>query len=70
MEDNDLKEQKNNSLTWIEKDVIAGKCLNNFLKDELSTSPLYGISSKILRRLIIEGINAGIEIKTENTDSI
>lgn len=45
------------SLTWIEKDQIAGKCLNEFLKHEPETSPLYDISSKLLRQLIIEGIN-------------
>lgn len=48
------------SLTWIEKDQIAGKCLNEFLKHEPETSPLYDISSKLLRQLIIEGIDAGL----------
>ena len=46
------------SLTWIEKDQIAGNCLNGVLKDEPETSPLYDISSKLLRQLIIEGIDA------------
>ena len=50
------------SLTWIEKDQIAGNCLNEFLKDE-PTSPLYDISSKLLRQLIIEGINAGLNYR-------
>ena len=49
-----------NSLSWIEKDKIAGDCLNKFLKDEPETSPLYDISSKLLRQLIIEGIDAGL----------
>jgi len=51
------------SLTWIEKDQIAGKCLNKFLKDEPNTSPLYGISSKLLRQLIVEGIDAGLNYR-------
>lgn len=51
------------SLSWIDKDQIAGKCLNNFLKDEPETSPLYDISSKLLRRLIIEGIEAGLNYR-------
>ena len=51
------------SLTWIEKDQIAGNCLNKFLKDEPETSPLYGISSKLLRQLIIEGIDAGLNYR-------
>jgi len=51
------------SLTWIEKDQIAGNCLNEFLKDESETSPLYGISSKLLRQLIIKGIDAGLNYR-------
>ena len=51
------------SLTWIEKDQIAGNCLNEFLKDEPETSPLYEISSKLLRQLIIEGIDAGLNFR-------
>ena len=51
------------SLTWIEKDQISGKCLNEFLKHEPETSPLYDISSKLLRRLIIEGIDAGLNYR-------
>ena len=51
------------SLTWIEKDQIAGNCLNKFLKKEPKTSPLYGISSKLLRQLIIEGIDAGLNYR-------
>lgn len=51
------------SLSWIDKDQIAGKCLNNFLKDEPETSPLYDISSKLLRQLIIEGIDAGLNYR-------
>ena len=35
---------KDNSLNWIEKDKIAGKCLNKFLKNQPDTSPLYEIS--------------------------
>lgn len=54
------KTDASGSLSWIDKDQIAGKCLNNFLKDEPETSPLYDISSKLLRRLIIEGIEAGL----------
>lgn len=68
MEQDNLKTEKQcaihdvsgSSLTWIEKDKIAGDCLNNFLKDEPKTSPLYNISSKLLRQLIIEGINVGL----------
>ena len=51
------------SLTWIEKDQIAGNCLNNFLKSEPETSPLYEISSKLLRQLIIKGIDAGLNYR-------
>ena len=51
------------SLSWIDKDQIAGKCLNNFLKDQPETSPLYDISSKLLRQLIIEGIEAGLNYR-------
>ena len=51
------------SLTWIEKDQIAGNCLNKFLKDEPKASPLYDISSKLLRQLIIEGIDAGLNYR-------
>lgn len=51
------------SLTWIEKDKIAGECLNKFFKDEPETSPLYEISSKLLRQLIIEGIDAGLNYR-------
>ena len=54
------KTDVSDSLSWIDKDQIAGKCLNNFLKDEPETSPLYDISSKLLRQLIIEGIDAGL----------
>jgi hypothetical protein len=51
------------SFTWIEKDQIAGNCLNEFLKDESEISPLYGISSKLLRQLIIKGIDAGLNYR-------
>lgn len=68
MDNDNLKHKKKwaiydvsgSSLTWIEKDKIAGNCLNNFLKDQPNTSPLYNISSKLLRQLIIEGIDAGL----------
>ena len=71
MENDNLKNKKQcaihdvsgSSLTWIEKDQIAGKCLNEFLKHEPETSPLYDISSKLLRRLIIEGIDAGLNYR-------
>ena len=57
------KTDVSDSLSWIDKDQIAGKCLNNFLKDEPETSPLYDISSKLLRQLIIEGIDAGLNYR-------
>ena len=71
MENENLKHEKQcaihdvsgSSLTWIEKDQIAGKCLNEFLKHEPETSPLYDISSKLLRQLIIEGIDAGLNYR-------
>lgn len=71
MENNNLKNEKQcaihdvsgSSLTWIEKDKIAGECLNKFLKYEPETSPLYDISSKLLRQLIIEGIDAGLNYR-------
>jgi hypothetical protein len=52
-----------NSLTWIEKDQIAGNYLNKFLKNGPETSPLYGISSKLLRQLIIESIDASLNYR-------
>jgi hypothetical protein len=52
--------ENNDLLTWIEKDQLAGECLNNFLKNEPDTSPLYEISSKLLRQLIIKGIETGL----------
>jgi hypothetical protein len=71
MENDNLKNEKQcaihdaigSSLTWIEKDQIASNCLNEFLKDEPNTSPLYDISSKLLRQLIIEGIDAGLNYR-------
>lgn len=41
---------------WIEKDKIAGDCLNSFLAEQPTDSPLYGISSKLLRQLIVLGM--------------
>jgi hypothetical protein len=41
--------------TWIEKDKLAGKILNDFLNKN-NQSILHEISSKVLRSLIIHGM--------------
>ena len=51
------------SLNWIEKDRLAGIKLNEMRANAVETSILFEVSSKILRRLIIEGIDIGLNYR-------
>ncbi len=55
-----LANKNSKELSWIEKDRLAGNRLNEMIALASETSILNEISSKILRRLIIEGINIGL----------
>jgi hypothetical protein len=48
------------SLSWIEKDRLAGIRLNEMRALAVDNSILYEVSSKVLRQLIIEGIDIGL----------
>jgi len=63
------------SLSWIEKDRLAGIRLNEMRALAVDNSILNEISSKVLRQLIIEGINIGLataktEKKSQDAESI
>ena len=51
------------SLSWIEKDRLAGIKLNEMRALEVDNSILNEVSSKVLRQLIIEGINIGLNYR-------
>lgn len=51
------------SLDWIEKDRLAGIKLNEMRANAVETSILFEVSSKVLRKLIIEGINIGLNYR-------
>lgn len=51
--------QRDSSLSWIEKDRLAETRLNE-MRAFFDNSILNEVSSKVLRRLIIEGINIGL----------
>ena len=48
------------SLSWIEKDRLAGIKLNEMRALAVDNSILNEVSSKVLRQLIIEGIDIGL----------
>ena len=52
------------SLSWIEKDRLAGIRLNEMRALADDNSILYEVSSKVLRQLIIEGIDIGLNYRT------
>ena len=47
-------------ISWIDKDRVAGICLNKILKNEPDSSPLFDVSGKLLRQLIVTGIDIGL----------
>lgn len=51
------------SLSWIEKDRLAGIRLNEMRALAVENSILNEVSSKVLRQLIIEGINIGLNYR-------
>ena len=51
----------NDVLSWIEKDRLAGIRLNEIMELEAKESILNEVSGKVLRQLIIEGINIGLK---------
>jgi hypothetical protein len=51
------------SLPWIEKDRLAGIRLNQMRALEVDNSILNEVSSKVLRQLIIEGIDIGLNYR-------
>ena len=51
------------SLSWIEKDRLAGIRLNEMRALAVDNSILNEVSSKVLRQLIIEGINIGLNYR-------
>lgn len=51
------------SLSWIEKDRLAGIRLNEMRALDVDNSILNEVSSKVLRQLIIEGINIGLNYR-------
>ena len=59
-------------LPWIEKDSLAGKRLIEIYNETPEESIIFEISSKVLRQLIVEGIDIGISQKTNliNTNLI
>ena len=54
------------SLSWLEKDRLAGIRLNEMKTLAVENSILNKVSSKILRQLIIEGIEIGLNYRTTN----
>jgi len=57
------KTQDTPSLTWIEKDKLAGIRLNEMRALAVDNSILFEVSSKVLRQLIVEGIDIGLNLK-------
>jgi hypothetical protein len=51
------------SLSWIEKDRLAGIRLNEMRALVVDNSILNEVSSKVLRQLIIEGIDIGLNYR-------
>ena len=51
------------SLSWIEKDRLAGIRLNEMRALAVDNSILNEVSSKVLRQVIIEGINIGLNYR-------
>lgn len=51
------------SLSWIEKDRLAGIRLNEMRALAVENSILNEVSSKVLKQLIIEGINIGLNYR-------
>ena len=51
------------SLSWIEKDRLAGIRLNEMRASATDNSILNEVSSKVLRQLIIEGIDIGLNYR-------
>jgi hypothetical protein len=51
------------SLSWIEKDRLAGIRLNEMRALVVYNSILNEVSSKVLRQLIIEGIDIGLNYR-------
>lgn len=49
-------------ISWLEKDKLASIKLNEMRSNATKNSILFEVSSKILRALIIEGIDIGIEL--------
>ena len=49
------------NLSWTDKDTLAGIRLNEMRVVAAKNSILNEVSSKILRQLIIEGINIGLK---------
>jgi hypothetical protein len=56
----------NGSLSLIEKDRLAGIRLNEMRALAVENSILNEVSSKILRGLIVEGINIGLNCREKN----
>lgn len=50
---------------WIYKDERAGEILNAFLEGENDTSPLIGISKKLLRQLVIFSMDSPPPVSEE-----
>ena len=50
-------------LSWIEKDRLAGIKLNEMRENATETSILFEVSSKVLRQLIVEGIDIGLNYR-------
>ena len=61
--DNIIVTDNNNSLSWIEKDRLAGIRLAEMRALAVDNSILNHVSSKVLRQLIIEGINIGLNYR-------
>jgi len=53
--------EEKNKLDWVEKDRLAGIKLNEMRAHAVDNSILFEISSKVLRSLIISGIDIGLE---------
>ena len=63
-------EKQSEQLDWIEKDRLAGIKLNEMRALEVDNSILNEVSSKVLRQLIIEGINIGLNYPQEQQYNI
>jgi len=60
--------EPNAGFSWIEKDDLAGKRLVQLYDEEPDNKILFETSSNVLRQLIIEGIDIGLNLNKKLID--